>query len=112
MSSFLTILPFVAFLAISVLIAFLVRVKGSTSNNSFVFEYFIGNRSLGGFVLAMTCIATYGSVSSFVGGPGQAYEVGFGWVYMSAVQVTSLFLLYGVMGKKLRLLLAKFTQLP
>ena len=107
MSSFLTILPFLAFLAISVLIAFLVRVKGSTSNNSFVFEYFIGNRSLGGFVLAMTCIATYGSVSSFVGGPGQAYEVGFGWVYMSAVQVTSLFLLYGVMGKKIALVARK-----
>ena len=103
MSSFLTILPFLAFLGISVLIAFLVRVKSSANNNSFIFEYFIGNRSLGGFVLAMTCIATYGSVSSFVGGPGQAYEVGFGWVYMSAVQVTSLFLLYGVMGKKIAL---------
>ncbi len=103
MSGFLTIVPFLAFLGVCVLIAFLVRVKKSTNNNSFVFEYFIGNRALGGFVLAMTCIATYGSVSSFVGGPGQAYEVGFGWVYMSAVQVTSLFLLYGVMGKKIAL---------
>lgn len=103
MSGFLTIVPFLAFLGVCVLIAFLVRVKESTNNNSFVFEYFIGNRALGGFVLAMTCIATYGSVSSFVGGPGQAYEVGFGWVYMSAVQVTSLFLLYGVMGKKIAL---------
>ncbi len=103
MSGFLTIVPFLAFLGVCVLIAFLVRVKESTNNNSFVFEYFIGNRALGGFVLAMTCIATYGSVSSFVGGPGQAYEVGFGWVYMSAVQVTSLFLLYGVIGKKIAL---------
>ncbi|MFR1638810.1 MAG: sodium:solute symporter family transporter [Eggerthellaceae bacterium] len=39
-------------------------------------EYFIGNRGLGGFVLAMTTIATYGSVSSFVGGPGQAWSIG------------------------------------
>ena len=102
MSSILTIVPFLAFLGIALIIAFLARTKSSAGKN-FIFDYFIGNRSLGGFVLAMTCIATYGSVSSFVGGPGQAYEVGFGWVYMSAVQVTSLFLLYGVIGKKVAL---------
>ena len=102
MNGFLTILPFALFLALSLIVAFLVRTKAE-GNAGFISEYFIGNRSLGGFVLAMTCIATYGSVSSFVGGPGQAYEVGFGWVYMSAVQVTSLFLLYGVMGKKIAL---------
>ena len=50
-----------------------------------------------------TTIATYGSVSSFVGGPGQAWQTGFGWVYMAAVQVTTLFLLYGIMGKKMAL---------
>ena len=31
-------------------------------------KYFIGSRRLGGFVLAMTTIATYTSVSSFVSG--------------------------------------------
>ena len=36
----------------------------------------IGINALGGFVLAMTTIATYGSVSSFVGGPGQAWSIG------------------------------------
>ena len=35
-------------------------------------NYFIGSRGLGGFVLAMTTIATYTSVSSFVSGPGAA----------------------------------------
>lgn len=99
----LTLLPFLIFLSISLAVAFLVRTK-EISNSKFLSEYFIANRSLGGFVLAMTCIATYGSVSSFVGGPGQAYEVGFGWVYMSAVQVTTLFLLYGIMGKKIALI--------
>ncbi len=78
-----------------------------SAKHSFLEEYFLGNKSLGGFVLAMTCIATYGSVSSFVGGPGQAFEVGFGWVYMSCIQVTSLFLLYGIMGKKLALVSRK-----
>ena len=110
MNSILTILPFVLFLALSLLVAFLVRAKAK-SNPKFLSEYFIANRSLGGFVLAMTCVATYGSVSSFVGGPGQAYEVGFGWVYMSAVQVTSLFLLYGIIGKKIALVGRKINAL-
>ena len=49
----------------------------------------------------MTTVATYSSVSSFVGGPGQAWSVGFGWVYMSVVQVTALFLVLGILGKKM-----------
>src|SRR5699024_56563 len=49
----------------------------------------------------MTTVATYSSVSSFVGGPGQAWSVGFGWVYMSVVQVTALFLVLGIIGKKM-----------
>lgn len=102
MSVILTLIPFFLFLILSLIIAFFARTK-TRSEKKFISDYFIANRSLGGFVLAMTCIATYGSVSSFVGGPGQAYEVGFGWVYMSAVQVTSLFLLYGIMGKKIAL---------
>ncbi len=97
----LSLVPFALFLAICLFIALYVRPK---SSKNFAKEYFIGNRFAGGFVLAMTCIATYGSVSSFVGGPGQAFTIGFGWVYMSAVQVTSLFLLYGLVGKKLALI--------
>lgn len=30
---------------------------------------FLGGRELGGLLLAMTMIATYGSASSFIGGP-------------------------------------------
>ncbi|WP_418924095.1 sodium/pantothenate symporter [Ellagibacter isourolithinifaciens] len=55
----------------------------------------------------MTTIATYGSVSSFVGGPGQAWLVGWGWVYMAVVQVTALVLLYGILGKKMALVSRK-----
>ena len=95
--------PTIAFLAISIALAAWMRARSRTSGAGFATEYFIANRSLGGFVLAMTTVATYGSVSSFVGGPGQAWQVGFGWVYMAAVQTTALFLLYGIMGKKLAL---------
>lgn len=74
---------------------------------AFVKDYFIGSRSLGGFVLAMTTVATYSSVSSFVGGPGQAWSIGFGWIYMSVVQVTALLLVLGILGKKMAMVSRK-----
>ena len=59
------------------LIAYLVVVFGLSlyamrkrASGSFLNEYFLGCRSMGGFVLAMTLTATYISASSFIGGPG------------------------------------------
>ena len=67
------LLPLVIFMAIMVGIGFYVRRAQSRGfSNNFVQQYFIGNHDLGGFVLAMTTVATYSSVSSFVGGPGMA----------------------------------------
>ena len=42
-----------------------------------------------------------------MGGPGQAWLVGWGWVYMAVVQVTALVLLYGILGKKMALVSRK-----
>lgn len=103
MDNLVSLVPLALFLALAVVLAVRARRASAKAGGGFVKEYFIGNRALGGFVLAMTTIATYGSVSSFVGGPGQAWLVGFGWVYMAVVQVTALVLLYGIMGKKLAL---------
>jgi sodium/pantothenate symporter len=64
-------------------------------------DYYIGGRSLGGFVLAMTLVATYSSVSSFLSGPGVAWEKGFGWVYFASTQVVAAFIVLGVLGKKM-----------
>ena len=108
MGSFATLIPLFIFLIFSLCAALVVRKRSAKSaENNFIKSYFIGNRSLGAFVLAMTTIATYGSVSSFVGGPGMAWKIGFGWVYMASVQVTALFLLYGIMGKKMALVSRK-----
>lgn len=98
--------PVSLFLVVALVVAFVAR-RQSAKGGGFVSEYFLGNRSLGPFVLAMTTIATYGSVSSFVGGPGQAWSIGWGWVYMATVQVTALFLLYGILGKKMALISRK-----
>ena len=104
------LLPVSVFLVVAIVVALVARRQGvrraesdANATRGFVSEYFLGSQSLGAFVLAMTTIATYGSVSSFVGGPGQAWLVGWGWVYMAAVQVTTLFLLYGILGKKMAL---------
>ena len=86
-SNILALLPVFGFM-ISMLAVSVILRKANTKKESqgFIKEYFIGSRSLGGFVLAMTTVATYSSVSSFVGGPGQAWSVGFGWVYSSAAK--------------------------
>jgi len=84
------LLPLLIFMFVMVGISIFVR--NQQAGKSFVNQYFIGNHDLGGFVLAMTTVATYSSVSSFVGGPGMAFKIGFGWIYMAVVQVTAIFL--------------------
>lgn len=69
-------------------------------DENFLREYFIGSRSMGGFVLAMTVVATYTSASSFIGGPGVAYKSGLGWVLLAVIQVPAACLTLGVLGKK------------
>lgn len=104
--SFAALLPLLIFMAVMVGISIFVR--HSQTGKNFVLNYFIGNRELGGFVLAMATVATYSSVSSFVGGPGMAYTIGFGWIYMAVVQVTAVFLVLGIFGKRVALLARKF----
>ncbi len=95
------LLPLLLFLALLVLVSF--WADRSLGAARFTSRYFIGERTLNGFVLAMTLVATYGSVSSFVSGPGIAWNLGLGWVVFAAPQVIAGFLLLGVAGKKLAL---------
>ncbi|EEP89976.1 Sodium/pantothenate symporter [Yersinia kristensenii ATCC 33638] len=75
---------------------------------NFLNEYFIGNRSMGGFVLAMTLTATYISASSFIGGPGAAYKYGLGWVLLAMIQLPAVWLSLGVLGKKFAILARRY----
>ncbi|MGC6342817.1 sodium/pantothenate symporter [Bisgaard Taxon 45] len=75
--------------------AYAKRQKGS-----FLSEYYVGNRSMSGFVLAMTTAATYVGASSFIGGPGAAYKFGLGWVLLAMIQVPVVLFTLGVLGKK------------
>lgn len=105
MSNLINLLPvflfLVGMLAIS---AYIQRSSKEERQKDFAKDYFIGGRTLGGFVLAMTTAATYSSVSTFVGGPGMAWIIGYGWLYMAIVQVVVIFLVLGVFGKKIALI--------
>ncbi len=77
------------------------------SSDSFLSEYFLGGREMGGFLLAMTMMATYGSASSFISGPGVAYNTGLGWVLLSLAQLPAGYFVLMVLGKKFAIVTRK-----
>ncbi|GHH97518.1 sodium/pantothenate symporter [Neobacillus kokaensis] len=93
------IAPLVIFLLIIFAVGFWSH-KFVLKSNSFLEEYFLGERQMGGFILAMTMVATYGSASSFIGGPGVAYTQGLGWVLLAMAQLATGYFTLMVLGKK------------
>lgn len=96
------LIPLICYLILSLAISFYARKQSKKigSSSSFLEEYFLGSRSLGGFVLAMAITASYASASSFVGGPGVAYTLGLSWVLLAMIQVPTTFLTLGVLGSR------------
>ncbi|HGO5824263.1 TPA: sodium/pantothenate symporter [Mannheimia haemolytica] len=99
------LLPLIAYLIFVFGVAFYAYRK--RQGGSFISEYYIGGRSMSGFVLAMTTAATYVGASSFIGGPGAAYKYGLGWVLLAMIQVPAVLLSLGALGKKFALLARK-----
>ena len=102
--SWIIFIPLILFLLALLLLG---RTDPQRTGADFLKSYFLGDRALKGFVLAMTLVATYGSVSSFVSGPGLAWQYGLGWVVFAAPQIITGFLVLGVLGKKLSLVSRK-----
>lgn len=92
------VLPLIVYLAFVFVVAYYAYRKRSQGN--FLMEYYVGNRTMSGFVLAMTTAATYVGASSFIGGPGAAYKFGLGWVLLAMIQVPVVLFTLGVLGKK------------
>lgn len=101
------IIPLLLFL-IAIFAIGLISSKKMSSGGNFLNEYFLGGRELGGFVLAMTMVATYGSASSFLGGPGTAYTVGFGWILLAMAQVVTGYFVLLILGKKFAILARRY----
>ncbi|WP_158782016.1 sodium/pantothenate symporter [Pantoea sp. BAV 3049] len=100
------ILPLIGYLLLVAGLSVFAMRKRREGN--FLTEYFLGSRSMGGFVLAMTLTTTYISASSFIGGPGAAYKYGLGWVLLSMVQVPAVWLSLGILGKKFAILARRY----
>lgn len=77
------------------------RSARENAAHGFIQNYFVGGRTMGGVVLAMTLVATYTSASSFLGGPGLAASWGLTQSWVAAIQIGTAFLTLGVIGKKL-----------
>lgn len=105
--NYLVLVPMIVFLLIIFFIGYWASRKLASSSN-FVNDYFLGGRELGGFVLAMTMVATYGSASSFLGGPGTAYTMGFGWVLLSMTQVVTGYFVLMILGKKFAIMARRY----
>lgn len=98
-------------LFIFITIVFMIGIwagKLVSSSGSFLQEYFLGGRSLGGFILAMTLVTTYGSASSFLSGPGTAYNEGLGWVLLSMTQLATGYFVLMVLGKRFAIITRKY----
>jgi len=101
------IIPLFVFLIILFMIGFWANKQVRTSN-SFLQEYFLGGREMGGFLLAMTMMATYGSASSFIGGPGVSYSLGLGWVLLAMAQLPAGYFVLMILGKKFAIISRKY----
>lgn len=99
-----TLIPIIIYFVLMYLIGIyaakiLSKVKSSNSEG-YLDEYMTGGRDTGGFVLAMTLVATYLSAGSFIGGPGTAYTHGLAWVFLAMAQMPTGYYTLAVLGKK------------
>ncbi|MBO5666564.1 MAG: sodium/panthothenate symporter, partial [Firmicutes bacterium] len=96
----------IVYMAINLFLGLWVSRKSAKqkAEGGFLQDYFMGGRSMGGLVLAMTLVATYASASSFLGGPGLASSWGLTQVWVAGVQIGAAFLTLGVVGKKFALI--------
>jgi sodium/pantothenate symporter len=102
--NWVTLLPIIIYFALMYFIGIyaaklLGKVK-SANGEGYMDEYMTGGRSTGGFVLAMTLVATYLSAGSFIGGPGTAYTHGLAWVFLAMAQMPTGYYTLAVLGKK------------
>ncbi len=95
---YFVLMYFIGFYALKLVNSASLRKGGSGA--AYMEEYMTGGRGTGGFVLAMTLVATYLSAGSFIGGPGTAYTHGLAWVFLAMAQIPTGYYTLMVLGKK------------
>ena len=109
-----TLLPIVCYFALMYFIGVYAlklvnkaSISKGGSGSAYMEEYMTGGRSTGGFVLAMTLVATYLSAGSFIGGPGTAYTHGLAWVFLAMSQIPTGYYTLMALGKKFAIISRK-----
>ena len=92
----------VIFLAIILLPLITNRLSRTENHGGFFEKYYLADRNVSGIVLAITLMSTYGSASTFLGGPGVAYKLGYGWVLLAVIQVITGYFVLLVLAKKFK----------
>ena len=90
------------FLAIILLPLMMNRMSKAEHHGGFFEKYYLADRKVSGIVLAITLMSTYGSASTFLGGPGVAYKLGYGWVLLAVIQVVTGYFVLLVLAKKFK----------
>ena len=90
------------FLAIILLPLMMNRISKTEHQGGFFEKYYLADRRVSGIVLAITLMSTYGSASTFLGGPGVAYKLGYGWVLLAVIQVVTGYFVLLVLAKKFK----------
>lgn len=114
MIKYATLIPIIIYFVFMYMIGFYANslnkkasaAKGATGD-AYMEEYMTGGRDTGGFVLAMTLVATYLSAGSFIGGPGTAYTHGLAWVFLAMAQMPTGYFTLAVLGKKFAIISRK-----
>ncbi|MGF1471750.1 MAG: sodium/pantothenate symporter [Rubrobacteraceae bacterium] len=102
------LIPLVLYLLATFLVAAYLRKYLTTQREgSFQEAFFIGDRSLGSVVLAFTLLASMASAGTFIGAPGVAYDVGFGWALVVMAQIGAAYYVLGILGKKFSIIARK-----
>ncbi len=65
-------------------------------------DYYVGGRSMGGFVIALSFFATYSSTNSFVGFSGQSWSWGLPWLLLVPFVVVFSFVAWTWVAPRLR----------
>ena len=98
----LKILLLFTFIFLGIILLPLILNKTAKNHHGFFEKYYLADRNVSGIVLAITLMSTYGSASTFLGGPGVAYKLGYGWVLLAVIQVVTGYFVLLVLARKFK----------
>ncbi|WP_024653239.1 sodium/pantothenate symporter [Borrelia persica] len=92
---------FLVFVVLYCLFGFLFR--GANEEKAFLRNYFLANRGLNFFVMALVVASSYVSASSFISGPSAVYKYGLSFIFLAVIQIPTSLISFVIVGEKLNL---------